>query len=181
MSTSNSATSILLDVVKQNSNASILPGCGQECGSESALLDCVVQAAQKTFRLLCDMELVQPAISNGCAVGRFEMSGVVCISGAKRLTVAINASETFCRDAFRAMTNEENATTEDLHDTLGELANQLVGSAKDMLQIRGLELGLPTIVWGHGHHVAFAHDMQQHVVGFGSVDDLRIEVGIARL
>lgn len=179
MPNANSQNSILLDVMKQNARTPIPAACQQDFRSDSDLIDCIVQAAQRAFRLICDIELEQPIISRGCAIGRLEMSGVVCISGAKRLTIAINASEAFCREAYTAMTAEENATTDDLHDTLGELANQLVGSAKDMLKIDGLDLGLPTIVWGTGHHVAFTQDLNLHVVSFQGVDDLRIEVGIA--
>lgn len=178
MPNTNSPEMILADALLQNRSPVGPRSRAGDCDI-AHILDCIVHSCQNVFLTTCNVELNEPTISSGCAVGRLEMSGVVGISGAKNLTVAVNLSELFCRCAYEAMTADQCASNEDLHDALGELANQLVGSAKEMLQVEDLQLGLPTIVWGAGHHIAFAADMEQHVVRFNGVDGLRIEVGIA--
>ncbi len=146
---------------------------------DSDVIKCCIRASNDVFRLNCNLDLGEPSISSECAVDRLEMSGVVCISGARDITVAVNATSGFCRRAYESLTANCDASVEDLHDTLGELANQLVGSAKDMLPFDDLELGLPTIVWGAGHNIAFASDMTHYVIRFSGDDGLRVEVGIS--
>ncbi|MCA9127688.1 MAG: chemotaxis protein CheX [Planctomycetales bacterium] len=98
---------------------------------------------------------------------RFEISGIISISGACRVTLVINVE----RELAFAMAEEmigcrPEQIDADTLDLVGEMANMIGGKAKELVGIDGMALGLPTVVSGEGHVVAFDSEASLHLLPF---------------
>ncbi|GAB5401939.1 MAG: hypothetical protein Aurels2KO_01700 [Aureliella sp.] len=137
------------------------------------------ESAQSVFSKMCGIELSLTQMHPGPAETRYDLSGIIGISGALKATVVINLSAELAFAVADAFTGERpTEIDEGLIDMVGELANMIGGNAKERLSNPDLSLGLPTVVTGTGHCIAFATDMKLCTMSFETEHGpLQIELG----
>lgn len=150
---------------------------------ENTIISRLEESCISVLSKMCQVDVASSGKSEGRALRRFEFSGVIGISGAARITVAVNLSEEFVLHVAESMMGGKPAEIDsDVIDLVGELANMIVGNAKERLRNADLTLGLPTVVSGVGHQVEFSTDMSVTVIHFASeVGEILIEVGVSHI
>jgi len=112
---------------------------------------------------------------------KYEISGIVGLSGKAVGTVVMSLSEAVALKAASTMLMSE--TTEinaDVIDAVGELANMVAGGAKAELEEYQLHLSLPSVITGRDHEVRFPSDVTPICVPFDTQwGPLAVEVGFA--
>ncbi|MEZ6137873.1 MAG: chemotaxis protein CheX [Pirellulaceae bacterium] len=149
---------------------------------QASVIESLVDASESVLSTMCKITVENTRTSSGCAVRRNELSGVVGLTGALRAMVSINVSKDLIFHAAESLLGvRPTAMDADVIDLVGELANMIVGNAKERLHHKDLILGLPTVVNGTGHVVVFPKDMDLSVINFETnVGGLQIELGIKR-
>lgn len=143
------------------------------------LSECMRESALSVFSKMCGIELTLSETIKGPSPVRHALSGIVGMSGSMKATTVINISEELAFAVAEAFTGERPTKIDsDLIDLIGELANMVGGNAKERLSTPSLSLGLPTVVTGEGHCIAFSPDMQLSTLQFDTPHGpLRIELG----
>lgn len=147
------------------------------------LIRCLTASAQSVFSTMCGIELtVGERVSGKCRQTRFELSGIIGLSGTAKATIVINAStELVFKVAENFLGDLPTEINADVIDIVGELANMIGGNAKERMQDSGLSLGLPTVVAGEDHVVSYGSGITLEYIEFESdAGPLCIEVGMAK-
>lgn len=112
---------------------------------------------------------------------KYEVSGIVGLSGKAVGTVVMGLSESVALKATSAMLMCETKTIDDdVVDAVGELTNMVAGAAKAELEKYELMVSLPNVITGRDHNVRFPSDVTPICVQFTSEwGDLALEVGFA--
>jgi chemotaxis protein CheX len=123
--------------------------------------DQIVQAFQlatsTVFKTMLGMEITAGPVEH-CdqMIARHEVSGIISLSGPVAGDIVVSFEERSAMLATGAMLgNEPTELDNDVVDAVGELTNMIVGSAKGRLELRNLQLALPTVVMGKGHRIGF--------------------------
>jgi chemotaxis protein CheX len=114
-------------------------------------------ATSTVFKTMLGMEItVGPAEHSDQMVARYEVSGIISLSGPVAGDIVVSFEERFAKLATGTMLgNEPNELDADVVDAVGELTNMIAGSAKSRLELSNLQLALPTVVMGKGHCIGF--------------------------
>lgn len=101
------------------------------------------------------VESGEPTTNRTCR-STHDVSGLISLSGPTKIGIVVSLSQEVAFEAAKAfLGTKPKEIDSDVLDMVGELANMIGGSAKDSLGLSGLQLGLPTVVAGSGHVVAF--------------------------
>jgi chemotaxis protein CheX len=129
----------------------------------------------------------------GCAVHRgplslkdgiapkFEISGIIGLSGMAIGTVVLSLSEAVALKAASVMLMSETTRIDaDVVDAVGELTNMVAGRAKADLEEYQLSVSLPSVITGRDHTVRFPSNVTPICVPFDTAwGPLALEVGFA--
>ena len=129
---------------------------------EDTLIRCLAESAESVFATMCGWEL-QAGTRETCEsfTPRHDISGIIGLTGAIKATVVVSVDENFVFSVAASFLGERPETINgDVIDLVGELANMIGGNAKERLSIPNVVLGLPTVVAGAGHYVAFNSQMK---------------------
>lgn len=120
------------------------------------VLNPLIQAARDTFGMMLDTEIVKGNVclhESGDAF--YSLSAVIGLAGAVQGSVCLSFSEEVAANAVRTMAGLEGEIDGALlRDTVGEFANVIAGSAKDMIS-EDVNLGLPNIIEGKDIRIVF--------------------------
>jgi chemotaxis protein CheX len=141
-----------------------------------------ISSLAHTFQTMlnCDVERGQPILKENY-MPKFEVSGVVGLSGKAVGTVVLSLSQEVAIQAASHMLMSENTEVNaDVIDAVGELTNMVAGSAKAQLAQYQLMVSLPNVITGQGHEVRFPSDVKPICVPFSTKwGALALEVGFA--
>jgi chemotaxis protein CheX len=129
----------------------------------------------------------------GCAVHRgplslkdgnspkYEISGIIGLSGMAIGTVVLSLSEAVALKAASVMLMSETTHIDaDVVDAVGELTNMVAGRAKGDLEEYQLSVSLPNVITGRDHNVRFPSNVTPICVPFDTAwGPLALEVGFA--
>lgn len=105
--------------------------------------------------LSCDLVRGKPYIKTGVTPDH-DVSGVIGLSGKAVGAVALSVSRNVAISATEAMLGERPSDIDgDVIDVVGELANMIAGNAKAQLEQLEMSIGLPNVIIGDHHTVAF--------------------------
>ena len=153
----------------------------QTPADQEALIRCLVDSTQSVFSTMCGMKLVaQAQTKQDDASERYQISGIIGLSGSIKATIVVSIHEDLVFSAAETFLGvRPDKIDADVIDLVGELANMIGGNAKERMKMDGLNLGLPTVVAGEGHRVAYNSGMAITVLPFKSdYGPLSIELGI---
>lgn len=146
---------------------------------QQKMRDALIQSTLGLFSTMCGWKLEQTEISGGSA-SRRDISGIISMSGRIRATVVVSLDKQLAfsvADAFLGTRPTE--IDADVIDLVGELTNMIGGNAKDRFAMEGVNLGLPTVVAGQGHYVAFESGLVRSQLQFHcDIGALNIELGL---
>lgn len=176
----------MTEVLERNSRKIQSQNTPAEADSASADLEtmirCLVESTQSVFSTMCGMTLTadEPARLEEVPQ-RYHISGIIGLSGPLQATIVVNIHESLVFSAAEAFLGARpDKIDSDVIDLVGELANMIGGNAKERLKIEGLSLGLPTVVAGEDHVVAYNSGMAITVLPFESDQGpISIELGVA--
>lgn len=182
MSPSISADDLLAQVMQRNDSLQTTAAPSEDAPAElclGRLAECMQESALSVFSKMCGIEITAAEQRDGPAEERYELSGIVGISGAMKATAVINVSRSLAFAVAEAFTGETPTDIDDgVIDMIGELANMIGGNAKERLSNPALSLGLPTVVTGEGHGITFSPDMTLRTLAFASPHGpLQLEMG----
>lgn len=176
-----SADDLLAQVMQRNDSVQT-PVCTDSAQTDlgvERLAECLQESALNVFSKMCGIEIIAADRHDGPAKERYELSGIVGISGAIKATTVINVSRSLAFAVAEAFTGDTPAEVDEgVIDLIGELANMIGGNAKERLSNPALSLGLPTVITGDGHCIAFSPDMATVTLQFTSPHGpLQLELG----
>jgi chemotaxis protein CheX len=164
---------------KQERNAALV--ADSACDQQHKMLDALVQSTLSLFSSMCALDLEQIAVEDqaGRAAG-YDLSGIVSLSGKIRATIAVSLDKSLAFAATESfLGTRPDEINGDVVDLVGELTNMIGGNAKDRFALKGVNLGLPTVVAGQGHYVAFESGLDRSHLQFQSqFGRLHIELGM---
>jgi chemotaxis protein CheX len=141
-----------------------------------------VSALSSTFRtmLSCELRAGTPQPADGDPP-RFELSGVIGITGGAVGTLVLSLSEKIAlRAASTLLMMESTEIDDDVIDAVGELTNIVAGRAKSELEEYQLSIGLPNVISGSAYKIRFPSNVQSICIPFTSEwGPLTLEVGLA--
>ncbi len=175
------ADDLLAEVLNRNDRSNSVANPAGLRLDEAAIVERLADSCQSVLAKMCKLTVTRSGTNPGCPTKRFELSGVINISGSILVTVVINLSKEFAFKVTEALTGLSPAHIDsDVLDVVGELANMIAGSAKESFRDNSITLGLPTVISGVGHQVGFRPDMTQTILSFASSSGpMQIEVGVA--
>jgi chemotaxis protein CheX len=149
--------------------------------TEEQLAKYVIDATQEVFSTMIMMDaaddypLKEP-------INRFQCSitGMVGFAGTYSGVISIHCPVSLALRITSSMLGMEcDEVNEDLNDAIGEIANMLGGSVKQVLSKGGLDvkLSIPTVISGEDYTVNSLSDMDCVVIPF-KIDDDRFLVGL---
>lgn len=143
------------------------------------MVDALTQSTLGLFSTMCGWTLEQSEPCEGCSARR-DISGIISMSGRIRATVVVSLDKQLAfavGEAFLGTLPTE--IDADVIDLVGELTNMIGGNAKDRFAMEGVNLGLPTVVAGRDHYVAFESGLVQSRLQFHcEIGALNIELGL---
>ncbi len=144
-----------------------------------SLCNAMQEAASSVFSKMCGINIELESQGEGYAHDRFELSGIVAISGPLKATAVIRVCGELAFAVAEAFLGEKPEEIDaGVIDLIGELANMIGGNAKERMREPGLTLGLPTVITGVGHCVAFPHDKDLRFLRSSSdAGDWQLELG----
>jgi chemotaxis protein CheX len=141
-----------------------------------------ISSLDHTFKTMldCEVERGQPALKDNTAP-KFDISGVIGLSGKAVGTVVLSFSEEVALKAASHMLMCENTEINDeVVDAVGELTNMVAGGAKAQLAEYQLAVSLPNVITGRNHEVRFPSDVKPISVPFSTKwGPLTLEVGLS--
>jgi chemotaxis protein CheX len=141
-----------------------------------------ISSLDHTFQTMLDCTVVrgQPALKENFSP-KFEVSGVIGLSGKAVGTVVLSFSKNVALQAASHMLMSENVELNaDVIDAVGELTNMVAGAAKSQLEVYQLSTSLPNVITGLDHEVRFPSDVTPICVPFSSKwGPLALEVGFS--
>jgi len=173
---------ILADVLERNRSLVATTNLGQTPkGITSNVLHCLETSALRVFNTMCGIELKLEKRFEGCYAARqYDASGIITFSGTIQATVALRFQKDLAFACAESLLGTQPKTfDEDVVDVVGEMANMVVGGAKEHIASSDLSLGLPVVVTGLGHKVSLPADMKISTLHFQSCKgECVIEIGI---
>ena len=151
------------------------------CDRQQKMRDALAQSTLGLFSTMCGLDLQPTPVDKNLAQGpRCDISGIISLSGKIRATIAVSLDKTL---AFAVAETFLGTRPDDINgdvvDLVGELTNMIGGNAKDRFALKGVNLGLPTVVAGQGHYVAFESGLDRSQLQFDSpFGRLCIELGM---
>lgn len=175
------AEELLAEVLSRNDRNQGLLTSSKLPFDEVHVLERLAESCQSVVAKMCKLDVEPESAQTGCATHRYELSGVINISGPLLVTVVINLSHEFALKATTCLTGTSvEHVDSDVIDVVGELANMIAGKAKESFANDEIALGLPTVITGKGHHICFRPEMNLTLITFRSpFGALQIEVGVA--
>lgn len=116
-----------------------------------------LSATYDVFRTMLSCELTRGplGLKRGNSL-EFEVNGLIGISGKCQGMVVVGLSgETAIQAAEKMLHERVSELNSDVLDAVGEIANMIAGSAKAKLEEFKLSIGLPTVIRGKNHIIAF--------------------------
>ena len=112
---------------------------------------------------------------------RYDVSGIIGLSGKAIGTVVLSLSEAVALKAASTMLlSEMSQINDDVIDAVGELTNMVAGGAKAELEHYDLMVSLPNVITGQNHDIRFPSDVPPICVPFDTDwGPLALEVGFA--
>lgn len=143
-----------------------------------------ISAVQNTFKTMldCDVHRGVPVLKEGICP-RFEVSGIIGLSGLAIGTVVLSLSESVALKAASTMLMCETSTVDnDVIDAVGELTNMVAGSAKAKLSQYSLMVSLPNVIIGQNVEIRFPSNVTPISVPFTSPwGGLTLDVGLVAI
>jgi chemotaxis protein CheX len=141
-----------------------------------------ISSLDNTFRTMLDCEVTrgQAALKDNLSP-KFDVSGVIGLSGKAVGTVVLSLSKEVAMQAASHMLMCENTEiNDDVVDAVGELTNMIAGAAKADLAEYQLMVSLPSVITGRDHEVRFPSDVRPICVPFSTKwGALVLEVGFS--
>lgn len=134
-----------------------------------------------TFRTMLGCEVARRQVELVQAQGpRYEVSGVVGLSGQAVGTVVVSLSKEVALQAASAMLMTElHEIDGDVIDAVGEITNMVAGAAKAQIEELHLSISLPSVVTGTNHSVRFPSNIKPIRILFDCPwGPLALEVGL---
>jgi CheY-specific phosphatase CheX len=148
---------------------------------QESLNRCLIESTESVFTTMCGWSLERGTVANYDGhTTRHDISGIIGLNGALRATVVVSfdqelvfaAAEKFLGDRPRSLNG-------DVVDLVGEFANMIGGNAKERLSMPNVVLGLPTVVAGAGHFIAYNSQMAVTTIPFKSeYGSMSVELGL---
>ena len=141
-----------------------------------------ISSLDHTFRTMleCEVERGQAALKENFSP-KYEVSGVIGLSGKAVGTVVVSLSKEGAMQAASHMLMSENTEiNDDVVDAVGELTNMVAGAAKSQLAEYQLMVSLPNVITGLEHEVRFPSNVRPICVPFTTKwGPLALEVGFS--
>lgn len=138
--------------------------------SEDSFAQYIIDATKDVFNTMVMLEL-QDSYPLEEPVTKFQCSvtGMVGLAGTYTGILSIHCPQTFAlRIASNMLGMDIDEMCEDVNDAVGEIANMLAGSVKQMLSKGGLDINLsiPTVISGEEYTINAISDLDAVVVPF---------------
>ncbi len=127
-----------------------------------------IQATLETFKTMLNIEAVpeEPRIKQE-PIPTYDVSGVIGLSGDAKGTVAISFPKFMALKVVSALLGVTLKEIDpDLTDGIGEMANIIVGNAKQHLNGFHLSISLPNVIVGRDHTLVPRKDISTLVIPF---------------
>ena len=148
---------------------------------QETLNRCLIESTESVFATMCGWSLDRGAITNYDGFcPRHDISGIISLNGGMRATVVVSFDqELVFAAAEKFLGDRPNSLNADVVDLVGEFANMIGGNAKERLSMPNVVLGLPTVVAGTGHFIAYNSLMAVTMIPFKSVHGaMSVELGL---
>jgi len=161
-------------------------GTNEVCASgknpiTDSLIRCLIESNEGVFSTMCGWEMESgPSSRHDGFATRHDISGIIGLTGSIKATVVVSVDEDLVFAVAEAILGERpNKINSEVVDLVGELANMIGGNAKERLSLPNVVLGLPTVVAGAGHYVAYNSQMAVTMIPFQCQHgSMSIELGI---
>ncbi|MGC4003960.1 MAG: chemotaxis protein CheX [Pirellulales bacterium] len=112
---------------------------------------------------------------------KFEVSGVIGLSGLAAGTVVLSLSKDVALKAASTMLMVESTEIDgDVTDAVGELTNMVAGAAEAQIEDIKLSIGLPNVVVGKDFEIRFPSNVRPIVIPYDSPwGPFALQVGFA--
>ena len=109
-----------------------------------------------------------------------DVSGIIDLTGKAKGTAVVSLeTQTALSCTERLLGEHPHEINADVVDTVGELANIVVGGAKAQLQQLAMDLGLPSVITGKDHTIGFPSGRKPVCVPFQCEwGSLSLQVGL---
>jgi chemotaxis protein CheX len=141
-----------------------------------------IASLANAFQTMLGCEVRRGPVSlKNSSTPKFEISGIIGLSGKAIGTVVLSLSESVALKAASTMLMCETTKIDaDVVDAVGELTNVVAGGAKAQLEQYSLQVSLPSVITGRDHEVRFPSDVAPVCVPFETDwGHLSLEVGLA--
>ncbi len=148
---------------------------------QNTLNRCLIESTESVFGTMCGWSLERGAIAKYDGFSpRHDISGIISLNGAVRATVVVSFDqELMFAAAEKFLAERPDSLNSDVVDLVGEFANMIGGNAKERLSVPNVALGLPTVVAGIGHLIAYNSHMAVTMIPFNSQHgSLSVELGL---
>lgn len=172
---------VLARLNKKKTRETKAPVIARDDRSQAVVLDALTKSTLAVFSTMCGWKVEAGEARNVReSESRYDISGIVSISGSLNATVVVSLDKEIAFSAAEMFLGERpEKMNSDVVDMVGELTNMIGGSAKERCGMDGLTLGIPTVVAGAGHYVAYESGLLLCHVPFNSEKGpFSIEFGI---
>ncbi len=150
---------------------------------QETLNRCLIESTESVFTTMCGWTLDRGAVTNYDGFSpRHDISGIISLNGVIRATVVVSFDqELMFAAADKFLGERPSSLNSDVVDLVGEFANMIGGNAKERLSMPNVVLGLPTVVAGTGHFIAYNSHMAVTMIPFRSPHGpLSVELGLVQ-
>jgi chemotaxis protein CheX len=147
--------------------------------SKAELLSgCLLESIRSVFQTMCGMAV---EVDDSNESHQHHVSGIISLSGEVKATLVFSLHQDVVFAAADGMLGIKPTEFDaDVVDLVGELSNMVVGNAKERMKLPGVSLGLPTVVLGGQHEIAYRSNVTITILRFKSqFGPLVIEFGMA--
>ena len=148
---------------------------------QETLNRCLIESTDCVFATMCGWSLERGAVANYNGFSpRHDISGIISLNGAIRATVVVSFDQELVFAAAESILGDRpKSLNGDVVDLVGEFANMIGGNAKERLSMPNVVLGLPTVVAGTGHFIAYNSHMAVTMIPFKSQHGaMSVELGL---
>ncbi len=149
-------------------------GIAQKQAASSALtaeiVNPVILAAVETFEIMMECRAARESMRLKDPSETFSpVTAVIGLSGTASGSICLSfARETALGAVKRLLDMDVTEMTGIVSDAVGELANVIVGCAKDKLKDMELDMGLPNVITGENVHIDFPSNSSPICIQFSS-------------
>ena len=148
---------------------------------QQTLNRCLIASTENVFTTMCGWSLDRGQITKYDGFSpRHDISGIMGLDGAVKATVVVSFEQELMFAAAEEFLGDRPCSLNaDVVDLVGEFANMIGGNAKERLAIPNVVLGLPTVVAGAGHFIAYSSHMAVTMIPFHSQHGaMSVELGL---